>query len=399
MRPEPRMTHALDRGTRLLDGIRDLAPAIEAGALEMERARRIPTALLEQLRSLGVFRMLVPRSHGGYAFPYPLSIEVLIETAAADGSTGWTVMIGSHAPLMFSQLPQTTFDEIYSRGPDVIIAGSSSPRGTLERVNDDYRASGRWNFATGCQHADWMFGVCRQAREQDPAKESQDAESLHFVVLPAAQWEVVDTWHTAGLRGTGSHDITLPSTLVNAEHTSQIRRDGSSNSPERELMFSAEQKIMHVAAVSVGIATGALRDLTSLAKTGKRRVYTADSLADTPLFQHRLGHAEADVHSARAYLRELAQEFWTDLQRSSVHPLFITRALQASAWIVETCTRAVDACYQAAGGVAVYESSPLQRRLRDIHTLSQHVLVQEGYFTAAGAVRLERRHAMPFARS
>jgi alkylation response protein AidB-like acyl-CoA dehydrogenase len=147
---------------------------------------------------------------------------------------------------------------------------------------------------------------------------------------------------------------------------------------------------MHIGAVALGIAEGALADLVSLAETRKTRLYARAELADQPLFQYRLGHAEADARAARAYLTSCAEAYWSQALAGAVDPAIRTRVLQTVAWTVETAARVVDACYTAGGGSALYETSPLQRRLRDIHTLTQHASVQENVFATAGAEKVGR---------
>jgi alkylation response protein AidB-like acyl-CoA dehydrogenase len=145
---------------------------------------------------------------------------------------------------------------------------------------------------------------------------------------------------------------------------------------------------MHIGAVALGIAEGAIADLLALAGTRKVRLYAKAELADQPLFQYRLGHAEVDARAARAFLESCAEDYWGRARAGSLDPTFFARVLSTVAWVVETATGIVDACYQAAGASAIYDKSPLQRRLRDIHTLTQHASVQENVFMNVGAEKL-----------
>jgi alkylation response protein AidB-like acyl-CoA dehydrogenase len=151
----------------VLRDVRALHATIEERALEIEATRQLPMDLVEALRSCGVFRMYVPKSHGGLGLDFLDSLEVIIELAAADGSVGWTAMIGCATPWMLVGLQRKTFDSIYASTPDVIHAGSTVPAGTAERAPGGYRVTGRWPFASGCRHADWMLGVCVITRKWD----------------------------------------------------------------------------------------------------------------------------------------------------------------------------------------------------------------------------------------
>jgi indole-3-acetate monooxygenase len=385
---------------RILEGVRDLAPKIAARAPEIEGGRRLPNDLLAQLRTLGLFRMLVPRRLAGYALDAPSVIEILTELASADGATAWTVMIGCHAPLVFAGFQNETFESIYARGPDVIGGGSTTPRGTIEPHDTGWRVGGRWGLASGCEHADWLFGLCVEKRAG--TGNTAEPPRLRYIALPASSWRVVDTWRAAGLRGTGSHDIELSDVHVPAECSVSFldfSKNGESNLQEPGFIALHLQKILHIAAIAVGIAQGALKELTQVAQQGKRRLFTVNALADMPVFQHRLGRAEADVNAAQAYLRDRTRSYWSEALTGRVPASRDIDICQAATWIADTCTCAVDACFKAAGASAVYETSPLQRRLRDIHTLGQHILVHEDFFTGAGAIRLGRDSGVPFVRS
>jgi alkylation response protein AidB-like acyl-CoA dehydrogenase len=374
----------------LVADVRDVAPRISARAAEIEAARRIPPDLVNELRALGLFRMLVPRSHDGLEIDFPLSVDILAELAAADGATGWTSMIGCETPQLFGLLPRATFDAIYSNGPDVICAGAFAPQGTAEEAGDGYRASGRWGFASGCQHAEWIFGNCVLTRGGTPLPgPAEGAPQLRCMVLPAAQWEILDTWNTAGLRGTGSHDIAIRDAPVPVAQTFDLF-NGAPNLPGAHFAAPLLQFALHIGAVALGIAEGAVRELVTFAATGKRRLYARAALADAPLVQYRLGHAEADVQAAGAFLRARVDSYWQQALAGRVEAGLRTQVLQTVAWVVERCTGVVDACYTAGGGSAIYDASPLQRRLRDMHVLTQHASVQENVFVTAGAERLGR---------
>jgi alkylation response protein AidB-like acyl-CoA dehydrogenase len=380
-------------GERLLGAVRDLSPVIARRAAEIEEARRLPLDLVEQLTSIGFFRMILPRRWGGLEIEFPKSVEILAELSAADGSVGWSSMIGCETPQLFALLPAPSFDAIYADGPDVIVAGAFAPRGTAVAIDGGegaYRVSGRWSFASGCQHARWLFGNCVVTDGKQPlAGPIAGTPRLRCAVLPASAWTIYDTWRTAGLRGTGSHDIEIHEAHVDAAWTFDLFLGDPFT---REPLFAAPllQFSTHIGAVALGIAQGALHDLIAVVETNKQRLYAKSTLADSPLLQYRLGHAEADLEAARALLLARANELWSQARAGSIASSLRTRVLQTTAWVVETATRVVDACYTAGGGSALYSDSPLQRRLRDVHTLTQHASVQESVFATAGAERLGR---------
>jgi alkylation response protein AidB-like acyl-CoA dehydrogenase len=367
---------------------RDLAPEIARRAAEIEAARRMPLDLVDTLKRAGAFRMLVPRAYGGDEVAFPASARVLEELSAADGAVGWTTMIGCETAALFSLLPKATFERIYQGGPDVICGGAFAPEGTADVTPSGFRARGRWGFASGCQHADWLFGNCVVLENGSPRLGAlPGAPELRCVALPASQWEVVDTWRVVGMRGTGSHDVALAETLVPEEQTFTLF--GGTPSLAGPL-FAAPlvQFSLHIGCVALGIARGALEDLSALASSGKRRLYAQSTLSDSPLFQHTLGRSALDFEAAKALLHARVDEFWASAQEGPIAADRSNHFIAAVAWVADASAEIVTSCYRAGGGSALREASPLQRRLRDILTLTQHASVQDGVFSRIGAARL-----------
>lgn len=373
----------------LLNAVRDFAPKISARSAEIEAARRLPPDLLADLISLGVFRMLTPKSHSGMEIDFPTSMEILETIAEADGATGWTVMIGSETPQLLALLPRHRFDQLYADGPDLIIGGGFAPRGTAELRGNEYLVSGRWAFASGCQHCKWLLGNCVVTENGRPRPGFiPGTTELRAMMFPPRAVKIIDTWQVSGLRGTGSHDIAVENLRVPAQDSLDIFF-GQSSIPGPLYAAHLAYFVLHIAAVGVGIATRAVREVIALAATSKKRLYTASSMADTPLFQYRVGNAETTLRAARALLMEESNKVWSNaLAGNSLIPNEQIRVVGTAAWVAHTAASIVDACYTAGGGSALYDSSPLQRCLRDIHTLTQHAAVGEGSITRAGAVVL-----------
>jgi indole-3-acetate monooxygenase len=375
----------------LLDSIRDLAPSISARSAEIDAGRRLPLDLVAQLTSAGCFRMFVPKSHGGLDLDFPTSMEIIETIAAADGSAGWVVMIGCETPMLLALLSRKHFDQLYASGPDVIIAGGFAPRGTAELTGAGYHVSGRWAFASGCQHSDWLFGNCVVTEKGRPrAGAIPGVPETRAMMFAPAKAQILDTWSVNGLRGTGSHDIAVENLAVPSDDTFDIflgRQSIAGPALAEPLLYAA----LHIGAVAIGIAERALSEIVALANTNKRRLYASTSLGDSPLFQYRVGHADASLRAARNLLRGQVEAVW----KSAVagNPISVEGRLPvmgANTWAVQTCAAVVDACYKAGGGTSPYDGSPLQRCMRDIQTLTQHAAVAESWLTTAGAARLGR---------
>ncbi len=379
-RPRDAASSESDAGEALLARVRSLAPEVAARAPEAEAGRTMPRDLVEKLRAAGVFGMVVPKAMGGPAIDFVTTLRVIEALAAADGSAGWTAMIGCNGPYWYSHLPRASFEAIYANGPDVIGGGSTRNGGVAEIGDGGFRVNGKWGFTSGCLHADWLYCFCVVSLAGKPVPGSLDMPRIRVVVLPRREFEIIQDWDAVGLRGSGSHDVVLKDKFVRDDQSFDLQMDGDlALGPANVLAH------YHMAAVSVGIAQGALNDVIALAKAGKARAYANTGIADSVLFQKMLGKSEADVMAARAMLHEQSRSALEGLDVwQAGDASFITRALQTIMWVTGACARVVDACYTAGGGSALLNSSPLQRRLRDIHAVTQHWSVQQRGFVAAG---------------
>ena len=364
-------------GSEILAAVAALVPSIAARSEEIERSRRLPLDLVEELTAAGCFRMLAPRSHGGAEVSLPTHLRMIEQLATADGSVAWTVMIGCLTPIAFGHLSRDMFDALYADGPDVIVAGTYNPTGTARPVTDGYRVSGRWSFASGCQHCHWFLAHSLVDDGRIPP--------MRMMVLHPDDVEITDTWSVSGLRGTGSHDFVANEVFVPEERTFFLFGEPSLDIALLripELSFSS----LEIATVAIGIAQGALGDIMTLA-TGKVPAFGNGPLAANPLFQHQLAEADARLRAARSLLDDDAQRSWA----TAVEGLPFTvehraRIRATTTWATHTATAVVDMAYTAGGSSAIYTASTLQRRLRDIHALTQHFIVKDDTFTNAGAV-------------
>jgi indole-3-acetate monooxygenase len=365
--------------TTVLEAVRTLTPKIAARAAEIEAARRVPPDLIRTLTAAGCFRMLVPRSHRGDGLDLVGAMRVFEELSRADASVGWTVMIAAGAWRDLSALPRTTFDALFAAGPDAIIGGAFSPAGVAVPAGTGYRVSGRWAFASGCQHCHWLYGNCV---EQD----GDDAPRLRTVVFSPTEVAIEDTWSVSGLCGTGSHHFVARDVVVDAERTCLPFADPPCVDEPLVRIPPPPVFALAIASVAIGIAQGALDDVLALG-AGKVPLLARGPLATNPLFQHQLGAADANLRAARALLYGDAAAAWATAEAGGRFTSDHRARLRAAAtWVATTAASVVDAAYGAGGGSSVYSSNPLQRRFRDVHALTQHFLVKPDTLTTAGAV-------------
>lgn len=370
-------TNDVESSDSLLETIRAMAPAIAARGDEIEQGRRLPPDLVEKLSTAGCFRAMVPTSHGGQGLTVAEQLLVIRELARADGSVGWTVMIGSSAPVVLGLLPRSSFDQIYAEGPDVILGGAFNPKGVATPVDGGYRVSGRWSFASGCQHCHWFVAHCMVDDGRMPP--------VRMMVLPPSDVEIADTWYVSGLCGTGSHDFVVDDVFVPDERSFTLWDEPALDGPLWRIPELSLSSLM-MANVAVGIAEGALGEITTLA-SGKVPMLADSTLGANALFQHDLAEADARLRAARALLDADAATAWriADAGRE-LSPEDRARTRSTAVWVARTAACVVDAAYHAGGGTSLYVSSPLQRRLRDVHAVTQHFALKPDTLTLAGSV-------------
>jgi alkylation response protein AidB-like acyl-CoA dehydrogenase len=378
---------------RLLSNIQEIAPDIRSRAAEIDAARQMPPDLMRMLESMGAFRMLVPESHGGIELDIPTALELIGEFCKLDGSVGWTVMIGNGNDLCASLLPRVTYDQVYQKGPDAFVAGSTQPVGTAEQAGDGWIVNGRWPFATGCQHAEWMYGFCVMKRAGIPLPGSAGTEGPPLVrgfFLPAGNWKIEDTWHAAGLKGSGSHHIAVGDIWVPPANFFDIWSGIPCVAGPQYQAVPQLLPLFH-GAISVAHAERALDEVVNLANTGRQQQRAVVPMRDSEIFQFELGRIAADVRAARAFLQTHAASLWCDALAGTLKDeAHFTQSTQTAIWLITTCVSVTNACFMLGGASTIYESSPLQRGMRDLHAAAQHAIVHQRHYVNAGKLLLQK---------
>jgi alkylation response protein AidB-like acyl-CoA dehydrogenase len=363
----------------LLDRAAALAPMLRRRAVEIEQARRLPADVLDALSSAGCFRVLHPATHGGAESDLPTALALYELLARADGSTAWTVMIGSVGWIDLTDLPRASFDALFDGPGDLVVAGAFAPSGSIVADGDHYRVEGRWGFVSGCEHASAIYGNCVEGVVDG-------VPQLRIAVFDPDEVEIEDTWHVAGLRGTGSHHVHIGGLRVPASRTLVPLSGRPCIDVAAAHLHVPAVVALAVASVALGIGRGALDDVLALSPS-KVPLLASEALGASPGFQAAVARADVELRAARALLHSAAADAWAAAAARA--PLTLEQRGEARAtasWVVERAVAAVDAAHRAAGGGAIYVEHPLQRRLRDIQTLRQHFLVRPDTFEVAGGI-------------
>ncbi|MEP7454106.1 acyl-CoA dehydrogenase family protein [Phyllobacterium sp. SB3] len=360
---------------------KNLRPFFESHIREMEKIRRLPKAVVDELKARGIFRMLAPNRFGGQELDFPLALERIKHISAIDASIGWVSAINSGACLMLAKLPIGSLEVIYKGGPDQIIAGSAQAHGIGTRVPGGWQVTGRWPLASGCNAADWIIA----AFKADLAGGPEERTIVRAMLLPANRFVIEDTWHAMGLRGTGSHHISIDKAFVPGDYV--ISLGLGTLSIDKPLYRHPPHLIaLTHGAVQLGIARAAMEDLLGL-----QRVRPIDD----PSGHHELVHFElgkcvAKLKAAEAVFERQVDVNWSDTCAGlPPEPTKLTATIQTGVHVAQETLDIVRRCFQLAGSAAIYEGLSLERRLRDIHVATQHGLIKRANFTAGGKALLD----------
>jgi indole-3-acetate monooxygenase len=366
-----------------LDAAQNLAPMIRSCADQIEANRELPRPLFEALADAGLFRLALPHVLGGAEIDLPAYVQVLEEIGKADASTGWVVNQCAIFATYAARMPRDIARLIWSDTPRSIVANTPLPTGQAVAVPGGYRVTGRQGFSSGCRHAAWLAARAHIFENGQPRlKDGQPEERYLFV--PAAEAELLDTWHVRGMRGTGTHDFVVSDVFVPAERTvlqagAPLLETGPLYEIPRSLLFASGD-----AAVALGLARSCLSAFFELAGAKTPRAMQA-MLRDQPLVQAAVGHSEAHLRSGRAFLNEVVCELWTEAISTGTITLDQRAALRlATTHAIHLAVDVVDTVYQAAGVTAIYEGTPMQRYFQDIHVISQHLQGRLSHYELVG---------------
>jgi alkylation response protein AidB-like acyl-CoA dehydrogenase len=312
----------------------------------------------------------------------------------ADGSVGWCAMINCDGGYISAFLDQEVARNMY---PDLQLgtAATATPTGKAERVSGGYRVSGRFPFASGCQHCEWVWLGCLVTEGGKALLNASGVPETRQCIVRLSECEILDTWHTTGLRGTGSNDLLVKDAFVPRERTFSfqdqdlIKRFGPLYA--FPFMFAAKSS-----PVALGIARHALDVLIETATDKAARRYTVGErlepskmMRDDVFVQDAVGRADTLLTSARAYLFEVMGDFWdTLLAGREPTPAQVARFTATHTYVVGACVDVVQLVFKTAGGTAVYQKGPLDRCLRDVLTMNQHVVGTIRTYEMAGRLLL-----------
>ncbi|MFP6712577.1 MAG: acyl-CoA dehydrogenase family protein [Rhodospirillales bacterium] len=371
-----------DQRSKYLVQAKKLAPIFRERAIEAEELRRMPDETVADIVASGIPRMCQPKRFGGAELPWDALVEVVIELGKGCGSQAWVADVFSEHNCHLGHFPNEAQHDVWDDNPEALISTSYAPTGKAERVDGGWKLSGRWGFSSGVEHSSWtILGVLLPDADGEKSEDGPGrgyGHGHHFMLVPAADRIVLDTWHTIGLAGTGSHDVTVEDTFVPDHRVLDTRLTAVAKSPGAEHNTAPVFKMPHLgfaqpslAGVAVGIASGAVADFEEMLKTRKVR---GKLLGDIQGLQLRLAEASAEIEAARLLAMSTAQENMDLIVSGKVLDMAdLGRSRRNAAYAVKLAKAATQRVFEATGGQGIYVGQPIQRAFRDIQAAASHI--------------------------
>jgi alkylation response protein AidB-like acyl-CoA dehydrogenase len=365
------------------EAARELAPVARELAADAERERRLPAELSAQIADAGLYRLCVPASLGGGEAPPAELLGAVEALAEGDTAAGWCVAVCATAGMLGAYLEPDAAAEVYG-DPAGVVGGVFAPSGRAVADGEQLEVSGRWRFCSNVDNCDWVMGGCIAFDGEAPRTLDSGRPDIRLALMPIADVQVIDTWTVSGLRATGSHDIAAEALAVPVARAASLI-SGSPREAGPLYAFPPFGLLAgSIAAVALGTARGALDELGEIAGA-KTPTLSTRKLAERAATQSGVARAEAAVRAARALLYAAVAECWAAAQDGGQISVELRAGLRlASTHAVEAAAEAIDEAYRLGGGSAIYETSPLQRRFRDVHAATQHMLVGPATWELAG---------------
>jgi 3-hydroxy-9,10-secoandrosta-1,3,5(10)-triene-9,17-dione monooxygenase len=342
-----------------------LVPVLKERVARAEQLRQIPPETVQDLVVSSLIRLGNPQRYGGLNVEYDAAFDVSWELGRVCGSTAWCYSLWTVHNWWVGHFPEQAQEEFFASGPDTLASSALNPtRGKAEPVAGGFRVSGHWSFSSGCDAASWVLVAV------------PGPNGLMWALLPRPDYDILDTWFTSGMRGTGSKDIVIHNAFVPAYRTLDPGRAGDGEwtgwELHRRLSYRLPLRCMtgwDLLAPLIGIAQGAVDEFTACLRGTSGPGRTAESA----LVQMRLAEASVEVDAARELHRQTIRDILEKAERGEEFTnLERARYRRNKNYAARLCVQAVNRLFEASGGRAILESEAIQRFHRDAHAASHH---------------------------
>jgi 3-hydroxy-9,10-secoandrosta-1,3,5(10)-triene-9,17-dione monooxygenase len=370
MQATQQVATAVPTPAELIARTRALIPVLAARAAKAEQDRRLPAQTIADMQAAGLFRVLQPKRWGGYELDPATYFEIQMALGEGCMSTAWVYgVVGLH-PWLMGLYDDRAAQELWGKDTATLVSSSLMPAGRAERSPGGFRLTGHWKFSSGCEHCAWAYLGAVGHEDGKPERS--------IFLLARSDYEIVDTWHVAGLKATGSHDIVVKEVFVPAHRRVKWIDNFNGVGPGQAVNTSTLYRYPFAQIFFRGVSTGALGALQGMLDAfiayGSARVARGARAAEDPTVQLVCADVAAAIDEMRTILFRNMRNLAAYAERGEMPPLAERVAYKFhSALVGERCTVLAARLFKAAGGAGLYTELPFGRILADITAGRQHV--------------------------
>ena len=377
--------------TPMLERIAAMKESLVAAGNEAQEVRHLPAWASKEMAAQGLYRYALPLELGGENLRAREQIEIIEAVSAIDGSVGWCTQISSEINALVIRRMEPAFaHEIFDDWDALVCSGHGPANGpnpgrAATRDGDGWRVNYQGSFASGCHNATWNFLMGNMTVDETTGENAQSS-----FMFPLGDFDIIDTWDTAGMRGSGSHDVRMTDSYVPPGHLQPFRSLAPSEIWENPTYRNPTHAIYNKAAVALGVCRGAIDSFIELAQA-KTPWGASATLKDQPQIQYRIGEAQATLMAARAFVMETQDRLEEHLGplpsaggRLAPEWEYFWPALLACAHAAQSCREVVGMLNNSAGTTGSRMDSPLERQLRDTYQAANHALISYRHYEDLG---------------
>lgn len=358
-------------GPELVARARALIPMLAENAAEAEKQRKPIDAVITALEDAEIYKLMVPRCYGGLELDMDTFFEVGTALGEGDASTAWVSNFYIEHNWILSQFPASFQQEIFANQSYILAPAMVALGGKAVPEDGGYRLNGRWQWASGIMHADWVIPAALELTEDGQP-------NPRWFALPVSEVKVEDTWYVDGMSGTGSNDVVVEGVFVPAERSVSIIEMGSGHAPGSQLHDGPLYRTPMMPILTLAAAMPALGQARTVVRlfreylTTRVLIETGSKQAERPASQMRLARAEVEVREVEGLLRNTVEDLC--IKRNTATLEDRARWATQLALAVDQCKRIIQSVCEASGAHSHFLDSPFQRAWRDVNTMSCHVV-------------------------
>ena len=358
-------------GPELVARARALIPMLAENAAQAEKQRKPVDAVITALEDAEIYKLMVPRCYGGLELDMDTFFEVGTALGEGDASTAWVSNFYIEHNWILSQFPASFQQEIFANRSYILAPAMVALGGKAVPQDGGYRLNGRWQWASGIMHADWVIPAALELTEDGQP-------NPRWFALPVSEVTVEDTWYVDGMSGTGSNDVVVEDVFVPAERSVSIIEMGSGHAPGSQLHDGPLYRTPMMPILTLAAAMPALGQARTVVRlfreylTTRILIETGSKQAERPASQMRLARAEVEVREVEGLLRNTVEDLC--IKRNTATLEERARWATQLALAVDQCKRIIQSVCEASGAHSHFLDSPFQRAWRDVNTMSCHVV-------------------------